>query len=96
MEASQPEYVFNTVGEHPCEKLLVDKDLKCEQSLDILMNKIKSMPDYNEVFGKHVNECCVKGLDPFNGFTQKAIDHWDLWEEAADYLISFNEKQESK
>lgn len=44
-----------------------------------LIETIKNMPDFEEVFGEHVNECMKNGTDPFEGFVVKAVICWDLF-----------------
>jgi hypothetical protein len=60
-----------------------------------LNNKIKSMPNFVEVFQKHVKECGLEDKDPFAGFTMKAIMHWNMWDDYDEYLTAYNKFSES-
>lgn len=51
--------------------------------------KIKSMPDFADVYKKHVNDCLLEGKDSSVGFTLKAVVHWKLWEDYYKYLIEY-------
>ena len=51
-----------------------------QESTQKLLEKIKSMPDFNQVFVKHVEECAINKCDPFITFTEKAVKYWNLCE----------------
>jgi hypothetical protein len=59
-----------------------------DDSIVKLIEKIKNMPDFDKVFGDHVEVCVKDNRDPFKGFTEKAVEYWNLYEYMADLYMS--------
>lgn len=58
-------------------------------AIENLNYKIRSMPDFADVYKKHVDDCLLEGKDSSVGFTLKAVIHWNLWKDYCEYLIEY-------